>query len=58
MLSVALYARDITPDNIHNATIEGQYVRPIQWEGNTVLTPDRWQMAALMTQVFGPNYIH
>jgi len=58
ILSLALYARDITPDNIHHATIEGQYVRPIQWQGESVLTPDRAQMAALMTQVFGPDYTH
>lgn len=58
ILSLAMYARDIAPNNIHHASIEGEYVRPIQWQGDTVLTPDRTQMAALMTQVFGPDYTH
>ncbi|MHB8629552.1 MAG: LCP family protein [Aggregatilineales bacterium] len=56
ILSLAVYARDIAPGSIQHATLEGQYVRPIQWQGDTVLTPDRTLLAALMTQVFGADY--
>ncbi len=56
MLSLAVYARDIPPGSIHHATLEGQNVRVIQWQGDTVLTPDRNKLTQLMTAVFGDNY--
>lgn len=56
ILSLAVYARDIAPGSVQHATLEGQYVRPVQWQGDTVLTPDRTLLSTLMTQVFGPNY--
>jgi len=56
LLGLAVYARDISPGNIHHATLEGQDVRPIQWQGDTVLTPDRNKLSTLMTDVFGANY--
>jgi len=58
MLSLAVYVRDIPPGSIHHATLEGQNVRPIQWQGDTVLTPDRTKLSTLMTDVFGANYTH
>ncbi len=58
VLSLAVYARGLPPGSIQHATIEGQYVRPIQWQGDSVLTPDRSKIGDLMTQVFGPNYAH
>jgi LCP family protein required for cell wall assembly len=58
MLSLAVYVRDIPPGSIHHATLEGQYVRPIQWQGDSVLTPDRDKLTALMTTIFGANYTH
>ena len=56
VLSLAVSIRDVSPGSIHHATIEGQDVRVIQFQGDTVLTPDRTRLTALMTGVFGSDY--
>jgi len=58
ILSLVVYARGINPASIHHASIDGQYVRPIQLNGATILTPDRNKLSSLMTDVFGANYTH
>ena len=57
LLSLITYARGIDPSAIHHASIDGQYVLPIQTDnGDTILTPDRAKLADLMTSIFGKGY--
>lgn len=56
VLSLGWYAKDIPPGNIQRATIDGSYVQAIQYQGNAVVIPNRSTIAALMAQVFGPDY--
>lgn len=57
ILQVALYMKDIPPENIHTGVIDGNYsVDYVTAEGAAVLIPQRQRLAMLMTDVFGTNY--
>jgi hypothetical protein len=55
-LSLGWYVKDFSTQNIHHASIEGKYVRSIQYQDQSVLTVDRTIITELMTQIFGADY--
>ncbi len=56
MLSLGWYVKDIPADKIHRGAVTDQYLQAIQYNGDTVVTPNRAKLTELMTQVFGANY--
>jgi|GEM_PF-315640 len=57
MIQLAVYLKDIPPENIHTGVITERYV--IGWstaEGASVLIPNRDRIGSLMVEVFGPSY--
>ncbi len=55
-LSIGWYLKDIPADSIHRATLEDKYIQAVQYNGDSVMTPNRNLLSQLMSQVFGPNY--
>jgi len=55
-LGLAWYVKDIPAENIKRGTVGDKYVQAIQYNGDTVLTPNRAIIAELLTQVFGADY--
>ncbi len=55
-LSLGWYLKDIPAANIKRATVEDQYIQATQYNGDTVLTPNRAKIGELMAQVFGADY--
>lgn len=56
MIQLALYLKDISPENIRQGVIDSAYVTPTMWDGASVLVPNRAAIGSLMVQVFGANY--
>ena len=56
LLQLAMYAKDISAENIHRGVVDYGYTTPTNYNGASVLVPNRAQMGALLTQVFGANY--
>jgi LCP family protein required for cell wall assembly len=57
MIQLALYVRNVPPDNIRTGVIDGRYIMPyITAEGASVLIPNRSMLGQLMVEVFGENY--
>lgn len=57
MIQLALYLKDIRPENIRTGVINEMYT--MNWttpQGAAVLVPDRARLGQLMTDVFGANY--
>jgi LCP family protein required for cell wall assembly len=54
--SLAWYLKDFSTQNIHNATINGAYIHPVLYQGDTVLTVDRSTIGTLLSQTFGADY--
>jgi LCP family protein required for cell wall assembly len=55
-LSLGWYIKDIPLSNIKRGTVRDKYVLATQFNGDTVLTPNRALLGDLLTQVFGPDY--
>ncbi len=55
-LGLAWYVKDIPAENIKRGTVQDKYAQAVQYNGDTVLTPNRAIIGELMTQVFGPDY--
>jgi LCP family protein required for cell wall assembly len=55
-VSLGLYVKDIPTASIQRATVEDKYVQAVQYNGDSVLTPNRTVIGQLMAQVFGPDY--
>jgi LCP family protein required for cell wall assembly len=56
LLSLGWYVKDIPASNIKRGTIQDQYAQAVQYQGETVVTPNRARIGELMTQLFGPDY--
>jgi polyisoprenyl-teichoic acid--peptidoglycan teichoic acid transferase len=57
MIQLALYVKDVPPENIRTGVIDGRYIMPyITPEGASVLIPNRSMLGLLMVEVFGENY--
>ena len=56
LLQLAMYAKDIPKENIHQGVLDYSYVTPVMWQGASVLVPERAKIGPLLVQVFGPNY--
>lgn len=56
VLELAWYVKDIDAANFTNGVLDWQYVTPVNWEGQSVLVPNRERIGELMMQVFGPAY--
>lgn len=57
VIQLALYIRNIPPENIRTGVINEAYT--MNWttpQGAAVLVPDRARLGQLMVEVFGPNY--
>ncbi len=57
IIQLALYIRNIPPENIRTGVINEAYT--MNWttpQGAAVLVPDRARLGQLMVEVFGPNY--
>lgn len=57
IIQLALYIRNIPPENIRTGVINEAYT--MSWttpQGAAVLVPDRARLGQLMVEVFGPNY--
>lgn len=57
IIQLALYIRNIPPENIRTGVINEAYT--MNWttpQGAAVLVPDRARLGQLMIEVFGPNY--
>jgi LCP family protein required for cell wall assembly len=55
-LSLGWYVKDIPLTSIKRGTVRDQYALATQYNGDTVLTPNRALLGELLTQVFGPDY--
>ena len=57
MIQLALYVRNVPPENIRTGVIDGRYIMPyVTSEGASVLIPNRSMLGQLMVEVFGENY--
>ncbi len=56
LLQLAIYAKDVPKENIHQGVLDYSYVTPVNWQGASVLVPERARIGPLLAQVFGPNY--
>jgi polyisoprenyl-teichoic acid--peptidoglycan teichoic acid transferase len=56
LLQLALYAKDINPQNVRKGVIDYRYVQDAMWNGQAVLVPNRAAIGGLLSEVFGPNY--
>ncbi len=57
MIQLALYVRNVPPENIRTGVIDGRYIMPyVTAEGASVLIPNRSMLGQLMVEVFGDNY--
>jgi LCP family protein required for cell wall assembly len=56
LLRLAIYAKDVPRENIHQGVLDIGYVTPINWNGQAVLVPNRASIGPLLVQVFGRNY--
>ena len=55
-LSLGWYIKDIQLSSIKQGTVRDKYVLATQFNGDTVLTPNRALLGELLTQVFGAGY--
>jgi polyisoprenyl-teichoic acid--peptidoglycan teichoic acid transferase len=55
-LSLGWYIKDIPAANIKRGSVEEKYIQAMQYNGETVLTPNRARIGELMAQVFGADY--
>lgn len=55
-IQLAVYAKDISSENIRYGVIDGRYVQPMMWNGMSVLSPNRAVIGSLLLEVFGANY--
>lgn len=56
-IQLALYLKDIPPDNIRTGVIDQRYIMNYTTpEGASVLVPNRASLGDLMVEVFGPTY--
>jgi LCP family protein required for cell wall assembly len=56
IISLGWYVKDIPPDSIKRGLVEGDYLEARQYNGETIVTPNRNTIGQLMTQVFGEDY--
>ncbi|MBZ0278972.1 MAG: LCP family protein, partial [Anaerolineae bacterium] len=57
MIHLALYLKDIPPENIHTGVIDESYTSGYTTSsGASVLVPDRARIGPLMVEVFGTDY--
>ncbi len=56
-IALALYLRDLPPENIHTGVIDANYISDFTTEdGSAVLVPLRDRLTQLMIEVFGADY--
>lgn len=55
-LSLGWFLKDIPSANIHRATLNNEYVQAMQYQGDSIVVPNRNLLSQIMTQTFGPNY--
>lgn len=57
MIQLALYVKDVPPENIHTGVVDGRYIMPYTTsQGWSVLVPNRSMLGELMISIFGDNY--
>ncbi len=57
VIALALYLRDLPPENIHTGVIDANYISDYTTEdGSAVLVPLRDRLTQLMIEVFGADY--
>jgi polyisoprenyl-teichoic acid--peptidoglycan teichoic acid transferase len=56
ILSLGWYVKDISADNIKRGAIDGTYLEARQYNGETIVTPNRNTIGQLMAQIFGEDY--
>jgi polyisoprenyl-teichoic acid--peptidoglycan teichoic acid transferase len=56
LVSLGWYAKDIPVENIRRGALRDDYLQAIQYNGQTVVTPNRAKLIELMSQVFGTDY--
>lgn len=57
IIQLALYVKDIPPENIRMGVISFEYLIPYTTpDGASVLVPNRAALGNLMVQIFGPSY--
>jgi hypothetical protein len=56
LLQLAVYLKDVPKENIHQGVLDIQYVSPVNWNGASVLVPERAKIGPLLREIFGPCY--
>jgi LCP family protein required for cell wall assembly len=56
VLQLAWYVKDIPAANFTNNVLGWEYVTPVDWNGQSILVPNRYTIGELMLQVFGSGY--
>lgn len=56
LLQLAVYLKDIPRENVKQGVIDYRYVIPTNWDGASVLIPNRASLGSLMVEVFGAGY--
>lgn len=57
IIQLVLFAKNIPPENIHNAVVGWDYLTGYKTEGGAqVVIPDRWRIGSLLLEVFGEDY--
>jgi anionic cell wall polymer biosynthesis LytR-Cps2A-Psr (LCP) family protein len=56
LLQLAVYLKDVPKENIHQGVLDIQYVSPVNWNGASVLVPERAKIGPLLREIFGPSY--
>jgi LCP family protein required for cell wall assembly len=56
LLQLAVYLKDVPKENVRQGVIDYRYVIPTNWDGASVLIPNRESLGSLMVEVFGAGY--
>jgi LCP family protein required for cell wall assembly len=56
LLQLAVYLKDVPKENIHQGVLDIQYVSPVNWNGASVLVPERAKIGPLLREIFGASY--
>jgi LCP family protein required for cell wall assembly len=56
LVQLGLYLKDIPLSSISHGVLDYKYATPINWQGMSVLVPNRARIGPLLVQVFGPTY--
>ncbi len=55
-LSLGWYAKDIPANSIQHGTLDEKYLQAVQYDGDSVVIPNRSTIGQLMAQVYGADY--